>query len=426
MSTLPKTYEALLADLKRLEEENQMLKQSHGNKNLDHSSLINALQFTQFSIDTISDAIVWTDEDGNYVFVNDAACRNYGYTKEELLSMQMFQVDPLFTVEMWKAHWQEILERKSFSIETINRTKDGTSFPIEVTVNLVEYGGKKYNCGIIRNITERKLAENNLKQSAIRLAELNSTKDKFFSIIAHDLRGPLGTQKEFTKILSEKDSSFTDSERTSYLKMLEESSDLVYSLLENLLDWARSQTGAIQFQPISLPFYDLVQRVIGLLSLSANKKSVAIHNKIPKDLEIFADPFMIETVIRNLISNAIKYSLEGKQVTIGVLPSEQIPEPKENSKPKMVSSFKTKIDPNATIFFVKDTGVGMKEEQIQNLFRLDRKTSTLGTNQETGTGLGLILCKEFLEKHKSTLWVETEIDVGSTFFFQLVQNTKTI
>ncbi|TGL39200.1 PAS domain-containing sensor histidine kinase [Leptospira perdikensis] len=408
MSTVPKTYEVLLADLKRLEEENQMLKQSLKDKNSHHSDLIHALQFTQFSIDSISEAIVWTDEEGNYVFVNEATCRNYGYTKEELLSMQMFQVDPLFTVEMWKAHWQEILERKSFSIETVNRTKDGTSFPIEVTVNLVEYGGKQYNCAIVRNITERKLAENNLKQSAIRLAELNSTKDKFFSIIAHDLRGPLGTQREFTKILNEKDSSFTDAERSTYLKMLEESSDLVYSLLENLLDWARSQTGAIQFQPVPIDVYDLVQRVIGVLTLSANKKQMTISNQIPEQLEIVADSFMIETVVRNLISNAIKYSNSQEVITIGVLPSEL----QSNS--------------NQITFFVKDEGVGMHKEQIENLFRLDQKSSTLGTGQEAGTGLGLILCKEFLEQHKGKIWVESKPGFGSTFFFQLFQNSKNL
>ncbi|TGK81754.1 PAS domain-containing sensor histidine kinase [Leptospira noumeaensis] len=416
MSTIPKTYEVLLADIKRLEEENQILKQSLNDTTSNHSDLIYALQFTQFSIDTISEAIFWTDEEGNYVFVNDAACKNYGYSKEELLSMKMFQVDPLFTPEMWKTHWQEILERKTFSIETVNQRKDGTSFPIEVTVNLVEYGGKQYNCAIARNITERKLSENNLKQSAIRLAELNSTKDKFFSIIAHDLRGPLGTQKEFIKILSEKDSSFSNAERNSYLKMLEDSSDLVYSLLENLLGWARSQTDAIQFKPVPILFYDLVQRVIGLLTLSANKKKVSIHNKIPKDLEIVADSFMIETVIRNLVSNAIKYSNGGKEVTIGI----GSPDSVQNINSKL------KLNPKKKIFFVKDEGVGMKEEQIQNLFRLDRKSSTPGTNQETGTGLGLILCREFLERHDSSIWIETELNLGSTFFFQLVQYTKNI
>ncbi|EOQ96229.1 PAS domain S-box protein [Leptospira wolbachii serovar Codice str. CDC] len=393
-----------MADLKRLEEENQMLRQTCDDTSSKHSNLIHALQFTQFSIDTISEAIVWLDEYGNYVFVNDAACKNYGYTKEELLSMKMFQVDPLFSVDRWNAHWQEILDRKSFTIETINKRKDGTPVPIEVTVNLVEYDGKQYNCAIIRDITEQKLSEDKLKQSAIRLAELNATKDKFFSIIAHDLRGPLGTQREFTKILSEKDSHFSETERVYYLKMLEESSDLVYSLLENLLDWARSQSGIISFQPIPILFYDLVQRVIGLLNLSANKKNVNISNQIPSKLQIVADLFMIETVVRNLISNAIKYSKPNHQVVIGI-------------------AEETQTHASPVVFFVKDEGVGMEKEQIENLFRLDKKKSTPGTEQESGTGLGLILCKEFLEKHNSAIWVESELHKGSTFFFTLGQNT---
>lgn len=405
MSLQPKTYEALLNDLKRLDEENQILKQTCDDTASKHSNLIHALQFTQFSIDTISEAIVWLDEDGNYVFVNDAACKNYGYTKEELISMKMFQVDPLFSEDRWNAHWQEILDRKSFTIETINKRKDETLVPIEVTVNLVEYDGKQYNCAIIRDITERKLAEDKLKQSAIRLAELNATKDKFFSIIAHDLRGPLGTQREFTKILSEKDSRFSESERIHYLKMLEESSDLVYSLLENLLDWARSQSGNITFQPIVIHFYDLAQRVIGLLNLSADKKKVTISNQIPKNQQIFADLFMIETVVRNLISNAIKYSNPNHEVVIGIVSQEN------------------QTHPSSSVFFVKDEGVGMEKGQIENLFRLDKKKSTLGTGQESGTGLGLILCKEFLERHNGSVWVQSEPKKGSTFFFQLGQNT---
>lgn len=397
MSLLPKTYEALSADLKRLELENQLLKHKLFETESNHSNLFQALQFTQYSIDTISESILWLDSEGNIVFVNDAACKNYGYTKEELLSMKMFQVDPIFTVDMWKSHWQEILNRKTFSIETINQRKDGTSFPIEVTVNLIEYGGKQYNCAIVRDITERKLVENNLKESAIRLLELNTSKDKFFSIIAHDLRGPLGTQREFTKILSEKDSKFSETERTSYLKMLEESSDLVYSLLENLLDWARSQSGNINSQPVTIHFYELIERVIGLLALSANKKNLTISNQIPNTQTIFADLYMIETVIRNLISNAIKYSNVNTEITIGVSHKD-------------------------SIFFIKDQGVGMVKEQIENLFRVDHKFSTKGTAQESGTGLGLILCKEFLEKQGGKIWVESESGFGSTFYIQLVQN----
>ncbi|MCT8334305.1 ATP-binding protein [Leptospira sp. 85282-16] len=416
MSMKSKTYESLLADIKRLEKENQTLNETYLDIANKQSDLIHTLQFTQFSIDTISEAIVWLDEDGNYVFVNEAACTNYGYTKEELLSMQMFQVDPLFSSERWNIHWQEILDRKTFTIETINKRKDGTPVPIEVTVNLVEYEGKQYNCAIIRDITERKLSEENLKQSAIRLAELNESKDKFFSIIAHDLRGPLGNQREFTKILSDKVLQFSEAERTTYLKMLVESSDLVYSLLENLLDWARSQSGNIVYQPTSIQLFDLIQRVVGLLNLSANKKHVTISNQVPKDKKIFGDLYMIETVLRNLISNAIKYSNVNSEVTVGVLEFDSNELTNEKLKYDVLN---TTSPTNSTIFFIKDTGIGMEKEQIENLFRLDKKFSTKGTAEESGTGLGLILCKEFIDKHKGNIWVESEPGIGSTFYFNL-------
>lgn len=405
MSLGQKSYEDLLQEIKDLEKENQILKNTILSADTQQTKVSNLLQFTQFSIDTISDSILWLDENGKYVFVNNAACKNYGYTKEELLSMTMFQVDPLFTKEIWDAHWKEILEKKTFTIETINKRKDGKVVPIEVTVNLVEYGGKQYNCAIVRDITEQKLNESKLKQSAIRLAELNATKDKFFSIIAHDLRGPLGTHREFAKHLSERISSFTESEREINLQVLEESSENLYSLMENLLNWARNQTGHIQFQPIRIQMYGLVNSVLELFLLSIQKKQLQIRNEIPQTLEIIVDSFMMETVFRNLLTNAIKYSFLDQTITIGY----------ELIQNKGETSLFTHR------FFVKDEGVGMTEDQIQSLFRLDKKYSTPGTDSEKGTGLGLIVTKEFIEKHNGILWVESEPKNGSIFYIELGQ-----
>lgn len=317
MSLGQKSYEALLEEIKELEKENQILKSTILSADIQQTKVSDLLQFTQYSIDTISDSILWIDENGKYVFVNNAACKNYGYSKEEFLSMQMLQVDPLFTKEIWDAHWQEILEKKTFTLETINKRKDGTPFPIEVTVNLVEYGGKKYNCAIIRDITEQKLNEAKLKQTATRLEEVIATKDKFFSIIAHDLRGPLGTHREFAKLLSERISDFSESEREINLQVLSESSENLYSLMENLLNWARNQSGYIQFQPIRNQMFVLIQSILELLELSIQKKQIQIQNQIPDTLEIVADRFMIETIFRNLLTNAIKYSFINQTITIG-------------------------------------------------------------------------------------------------------------
>ncbi|WP_167482877.1 PAS domain-containing sensor histidine kinase [Leptospira jelokensis] len=403
MSLGQKSYEALLEEIKELEKENQILKSTIKTADIQQTKVSDLLQFTQYSIDSISDSILWVDQNGKYIFVNNAACINFGYTKEELLSMTMFQVDPLFTKEIWDAHWKEILEKKTFTLETINKRKDGSLFPIEVTVNLVEYGGKQYNCAIVRDITEQKLNEAKLKQTASRLEEVNATKDKFFSIIAHDLRGPLGTHREFSKHLSERISDFSDAELEINLQILSESSDNLYSLMENLLNWARNQSGHIQFQPVRIHIHSLVESIIELLKLSFQKKQIQVQNKIPETLEIIADQFMIETVFRNLLSNALKYSFQNQTITIGY---ERI---RDEAKTPLFTHR----------FFIKDEGVGMTKDQVGSLFRLDKKVSTLGTNSEKGTGLGLIVSKDFVEKHNGNLWVESEPKKGSTFFIEL-------
>ncbi|ABZ95702.1 Sensor histidine kinase and response regulator of a two component complex [Leptospira biflexa serovar Patoc strain 'Patoc 1 (Ames)'] len=403
MTASQKSYEDLLLEIQRLEAENQALKQNQKNFQHHQTKISDLLQFTQFSIDTVSDSILWLDEKGKYVFVNNATCINYGYTKEELLSMTMFQVDPLFTKEIWEVHWNEILEKKSFTLETINKRKDGTPFPIEVTVNLVEYDGKKYNCAIVRDITEQKLNEAKLKQAAIRLEELNATKDKFFSIIAHDLRGPLGAHKDFTKLLIERFVSLSDEEREINLQIISESSEKLYSLMENLLHWASNQNGSIQFQPTQLKLYTLIQKTIEFLTLSIQKKQIQVLNLIPESLEIVADAFMVETIFRNLIANAIKYSETNQRIKIGWIQSESN-DPSQNRSHR---------------FYVKDEGVGMTKEQLLSLFRLERKYSTPGTAKETGTGLGLILSKDFVEQHQGNIWVESEPKHGTTFYIEL-------
>lgn len=364
---------------------------------------LETLQFTQYSVDTISDAILWINEAGNYVFVNNAAAKLYGYTKEELLTMAMFQIDPLFDEARWCTHWNEILQKKTFKLETVNKRKDGTEFPIEVTVNLVEYNNQSYNCAIVRDISEQKTYEKKLEENAIRLQNLNAIKDRFFSIIAHDLRGPLGNYRDFTQLLKDKTDTLTKEEKSSYLELLERSSSQIYTLLENLLEWARSQNGTIPFDPHSWEINTLVEKIIGLFSVSLKNKNISISNKIPSHLSLFCDRHMTETIYRNLISNSIKYSPRSSYIEIGCISKED----------------------KTTIFYIKDEGLGIKEDRLHKLFQLDQKISTKGTEGETGSGLGLILAKEFLARQNGNIWAESTEGKGSIFFFQfgLEENT---
>jgi len=170
-------------------------------------------------------------------------------------------------------------------------------------------------------------------------------------------------------------------------------------LLVNLLEWSRLQTGGIVFSPEYLEMVALINEVVELFADSAQQKSIAIFKEMPRNMLIFADKAMISTVLRNLISNAIKFT---------------------HSKGQIVISAESKK--NELLIAIHDNGVGIKTENIEKLFRIDENQSTLGTQNEKGTGLGLILCREFIEKHGGRIWIESEVRNGSTIYFTLPKN----
>ncbi len=238
--------------------------------------------------------------------------------------------------------------------------------------------------------------EQKVAERTKQLEELNQTKDKFFSIIAHDLKNPFNTLIGFTELIKENIDSYTREEVQKYITILHETAESGYALLENLLEWSRSQTGAIKMEPGIIDIKTLSNELISLLENSAKKKQVYIINQIKDGIKAFADYNMIHTILRNLISNAIKYS---------------------NADGEIILS--SKEQENMMVYSVKDNGVGIIESNIENLFRIDKSLSTKGTNNESGTGLGLILCREFAEKNGGKIWVESEQGKGSTFFFSI-------
>jgi two-component system, sensor histidine kinase and response regulator len=238
--------------------------------------------------------------------------------------------------------------------------------------------------------------EKKVEQRTLELQELNATKDKFFSIIAHDLKNPFNTLMGFTELLLNNLDSYSSEKLNEFIGILHDTSRQSYALLENLLDWSRSQTGRIQMLQETIDLYSLTEENINLLNNFAAKKSVTLINDIPAGTQVFADQNMIKTVIRNLLSNAIKYTREQGNITLSLTKNDQGIE-----------------------YQVKDTGIGIKPENLQKLFRIDVNYSTRGTSDEAGTGLGLILCKEFIAKNGGKIWVESEYGSGSTFKFTL-------
>ena len=246
--------------------------------------------------------------------------------------------------------------------------------------------------------TAKKLQEINhttSKQNE-KLTELNNTKDKFFSIIGHDLKGPLNSLTSFSQLLINHTSSLSEEEIRTIAKDLDKSLKNLYELLENLLGWARSQTGRIAFHPENFQIADLLKENVRLLSKAAHNKKIKMELIADDHVTTFADPNSIRTVIRNLLSNAIKFTHADGVISL------------------YVDEWKDYIE-----IGIRDTGVGMSEEDKQKIFDVGSKHSTLGTNNEKGTGLGLILCKEFVERNQGNISVDSNPGEGTTFKFTL-------
>jgi signal transduction histidine kinase len=241
-----------------------------------------------------------------------------------------------------------------------------------------------------------KLANEKIRLQNEQLQQLNATKDKFFSIISHDLKGPLNSLTSFSGLLINYFDSLSKEEIQTLAKDLDKSLKNLFALLENLLEWSRSQTGAIEFKPEAFDLAELVQQNIDLLTAQAATKEIRIEYANPHVLTVMAHKNSVTTVIRNLISNAIKFTPKGGTITLST---------GKSNEEALVS--------------IADTGVGMSKEVIDKLFRIDAKHSTKGTAEEKGTGLGLVLCKDFVEKNNGNIGVQSEEGKGSTFYFTL-------
>ncbi|MDT3740609.1 MAG: PAS domain-containing sensor histidine kinase [Candidatus Kapabacteria bacterium] len=236
---------------------------------------------------------------------------------------------------------------------------------------------------------------NELQDSRQNLIETNNQKDKFFSIIAHDLRTPLRGFMQLTQILSSEIDKMLPEEVLELTGTMYESSQNIYKLLENLLDWSKIQRGIIDYSPITMQLSTLVMMNLDLMMPTSKQKRILMINDVPNDLLVFTDVNIINTIIRNLITNAIKFSFFDSNIKISA----------------------QKINPDFIEMCVSDEGVGMDEETIKRLFKVDTQITSKGTNDETGTGLGLILCKELVEINGGIIRVESSPGKGSDFFF---------
>ncbi|MCK9639259.1 MAG: PAS domain-containing sensor histidine kinase [Prolixibacteraceae bacterium] len=342
------------------------------------------------------EAILYTRPDGTIYSANPKACEIFGRSEKEICEVGRNGICDLTDPRLVPA----IEERRrtgQFNGELNMVRKIGEVFPAEIDSTVFHTsGGLERTAMIIRDISERKLAEKKIKDKNEELQKINSEKDKFFSIIAHDLKSPFNSIVGFSSFLSEQVKARDYANIGKYAEIIHESSIRAMELLKNLMEWSQAQTGRIVFRPNIFDMVSLIEKNAHFYDDIAEQKAITLKLVLPALLPVYADEAMINTILRNLISNAIKFSYPSSEIIIS---AEQL------SKDLVIS--------------IKDSGIGLSGDSIQKLFHLDENQSTPGTQNEKGTGLGLILCHDFVSKHNGKLWVESESEKGSNFKFSI-------
>jgi signal transduction histidine kinase len=274
---------------------------------------------------------------------------------------------------------------------TIDNQRNTQYFLIALAVLLLVLGGVLWNRYRLKIKTNRLLDAKNRE-----LAQLNATKDKLFAVVAHDLKNPLSAFRSITQSLSENMLSVSKAEIDYFIRQLNQSANQLFDLLQNLLNWAVSQIGKLPFQPENLDLKEIIAENLNLLKINAEAKNQQLTTTSNENIFIKADRQMIRTILRNLISNAIKFTPESGKINITY------------SKSDTYTQIK-----------IQDTGIGLSAEDLKKLFNIEEDVSKVGDSPEKGTGLGLLLCKELVEKHNGKIWAESQINEGSTFIVQL-------
>ena len=354
--------------------------------------------------------ILLLDRDGSILEVNSRMIEMLGSPGvEETRRINCLEFPPLKEIGLSDDLLESVNTGYSIQRKVEYNTKWGKQVHLNYTITPIRSGKEKISRLILNaeDITEAVRAEQSrleaehrymsqLEESEKALKELNAMKDKFFSIIAHDLKNPFNSILGLSSLLHEAYDNFPENQRKAFIKNICEASENTFKLLQNLLEWSRTQTGQIEYSPRLLEVEPLVMDNIAILRSGFVRKKIEVHASLSMGVRIFADENMVRLVLRNLLANALKFTHPGGRVEVHA----------ESGKKE-------------TVIAVKDNGVGLSKENLEKVFRIDFPHKSKGTASESGSGLGLILCKEFIVKNKGRIWVTSEPGNGSTFSFSL-------
>ena len=362
-------------------------------RKLTENALIESEARFRGLFDNAKDAIIIQNDKHQIIDANPYTTILFGFSYHELVKMNFYNL--INSKYNHKINLENFAKSgEIFETSAIHKEKEDIN--ISISISKVYFSDKDFYLLIIRDITERKKNEKYLMNYADKLQIINATKDKMFSIIAHDLRSPIGNLKAMIEFILENPDEFEKNEINDILYSLKDSSVATYELLENLLNWAKSQQNLIDYNPKIYNLSEIVSHSVKIYANPAKRKNILLQNNVQTKINALFDINMIRTVLRNLIHNAIKFTKEKGEIIINY-----------------------ELQKNYIVISISDNGVGIDKKNNAKLFKQNQFFTTYGTNQEKGTGIGLALCKEFVEKNNGKIWVESELNKGTTFYFTI-------
>ncbi len=362
-----------------------------------------ALRLTQFTVDQGAIDTAWIGPDAQFFYVNDATCQTLGYTRDELLSMKVYDIYPdPHAAEVWAKDWAKVKEQGSFSFETEHRRKNGEVFPVEITVNYIKFGEREYNCAFFRDIAERKQVEETLRAAKDTAETANRAKSQFLANMSHELRTPLNAIIGYSEMLQEEAKDRKMDEFIPDLNRIQTAGKHLLALISDVLDLSKIEAGKMDLYLETFNVLDMVHDVVGTIQplVETNNNSLEVHYANNLD-SMYADLTKVRQALFNLLSNAGKFTKEG-QVSLSVTRQEDIVSRKEQ-----------------VIFTVADTGIGLASDQLDSLFDAFTQVDASTTRQYGGTGLGLAISQRFCQMMGGGITVQSEPGQGSTFTLQL-------
>lgn len=373
-----------------------------GTIELNNVSKFSSVAFENFEIiDSLPVGVYLTFLDGRIQFASKEFLKIIGY--DSIIQIENLKLSDFYLNKHESFASIENKEKNSFEVQLL--TSNGNIIWIKQTerVEISNIDAKEYIVGVIEDISEQKAKEDKLIDSENKLIELNKSKDKLFSIISHDLRSPINQFVEATELLLSQLDEMDKDSIYKFLSLLNNEAVQCSRLLENLLQWSKNQRGLIKYVPVPVQLIHLLKELIPIYQTAAISKKIQLSVDISDRIYAYVDKEMLSTILRNLISNAIKFTGEGGKISISA-----------RKKFGGQNEYTEYIE-----FQVKDTGIGIEPEALPRIFNLSETSLIRDTYDDVPTGLGLVLCKEFVEKHSGKIWVESTPGEGSTFIFTL-------